>query len=199
MIWTQGTGIDSSGTARIAAIEVKKRGPTECIVDVTAERGQSEPCKRKFEAKYRFTIAAGQHWFKSKLLAVKNTDSINYRLRGYYHQLTPADASSAPVCFPASAGWLSDQIALGALMDRSGPFTLGLRKTLDGPHGDITRRLDAKLNAGMTWEGNEPEVIIFTSSESNPRALYREAEKIGTLLDKPPSGRITYEERKQER
>jgi len=197
----KGTGIESADATGTSAIEVKKKEPAECVVEVTAERSLSTPCMRRFEATYRLTIPAGQRWFRSKLLSVKNTDSMTYTLKGYYHRLNPGDGSAAPVCFPTSAGWLSETLALGALMDRSEPFTLGLRRAPDGQHGDITRRLDAKLNPGMTWEGNEPEIILFVSPEGTARALYRAAQDVKEGLDKPPSeaaGQITYEERKQE-
>ena len=54
----------------------------------------------------------------------------------------------------------------------------------------------------MTWEGSEPEVVIFASPEGEAETVYREALRIKKLLDKPASeiatGQIKYEERKQE-
>ncbi|MEW6357387.1 MAG: hypothetical protein AB1696_13740 [Planctomycetota bacterium] len=197
----KGTGIESSSATGIKTIEVKKNTPTECVVHVTAERSLSESCRRKFEASYEFTLIAGQPWFKSRLLSVKNTDTMAYTVRGYYHLLTPALDSAKPQVFPTVALWLSEGSTLGCMMDETEPFTLGLRKAADGPHGDITRALDIRIEPGMTWQGNEPEVVIFTWPVRDSGDVYREPVKIRELIRKPvdqiASGQIQCEEAKE--
>ena len=198
----KGTHIDSSGATTIKNIELKKREADECVVEVTAERAQSGPCKRMFEAVYRLTLVAGQPWLRSRLLSVKNTDRVTYTVKGYYHLLTPADASAKPVCFPSVAGWVSETAVLGAALDVPDSFTLGLRKASGMPHGDITRKADAEIRPDMTWEGDEPEVAIFVCPEGDVGSAYEQAKEIAELLRRPASeiasGQITYEEEKQE-
>jgi hypothetical protein len=97
----------------------------------------------------------------------------------------------------------SGHAVLGGLVDDSEPFTLGLRTADDVPHGDITRKLDVRIDPGMTWKGDEPEAIIFTSAGGKAKTVYREAERIRKLLSKSPneiaSGQIKCEELKQDK
>lgn len=199
----KGVGIDSSDPTGVKAIEVKKKDPTECVVEVTAERAESAPATRTFEAKYRFTIYAGQAWLKSELVSVKNTDSVGYTLKGYYHSLNAASDLVAPVCYPNSAGWIAEDSILGAVSSEPDAFTLALRKTEEGRFGDLTRRLDAVLQPGMTWEGNEPEIVLFVCPGGEPAAVHREAVRILGLVGKPPGevaqGQIAYEEQSEQK
>ncbi|NOZ24305.1 MAG: hypothetical protein GXP25_24780 [Planctomycetes bacterium] len=199
----KGTGIESSSATGIKAVEVKKNTPTKCVVVVTAERSASEPCKREFEAKYEITAIAGQRWFTSRLLSIKNTDTVPYTVKGYNYLLTPAADPARPVAFPTVAMWLSKGPTLGCLMDQTEPFTLGLRKAADGPHGDVTRRIDTRIDPGMTVQKDDPALAIFVVPANDLKAAYRQAQDVRSALRKPVGriavGAITCEESEEQK
>lgn len=192
------TGLGFPGPARVKQFAVKERDGARCVVDVTCEWSDSREAERKFEAVYRITVAAGQPWFESRLISINNTDSMPYDVRGYYHQLQPADPEKAdPRCFPTCAVWRQAPISLGAAIRSEGDFDLGLRRDGGYGKGEITRKLAIKLQPGKTWEGNEPSVYVFVTEQSDDRAVGEMREKI--LSNPMPSGTLEYHEAKAEK
>ena len=192
----KGTGIGSPGPAVAKAFEVKERTASECVVDVTCEWPHSEATKRRFEAVYRITVLAGRPWFESRLVSIRNTDTVDYDGVGYYHMLQPVGRGNAvPKCFPACAAWVRGQQLIGAAVESEDDFQLGLRRGTDGePHGDITRKAKMRLPAGKNWQEQEPSVFVFVSDDPSAQEIVRMREEI---LSRPaPDGALKYEERK---
>ena len=191
------TGVGWPRPVLAKSFEVRERGEVKCVVDVTCEWTDSEEAERKFEAVYRITILAGQPWFESRLVSIKNTDALDYEVRGYYHSLHPGKPErAAPRCFPACAGWIGGKGTIGAAVKGEGDFILALRKVGDEAHGDITRELGVRLKAGGTWQGDEPSVFIFVSDDFTDQGLVEMRRRI---MDQPaPSGELTYQEAKSE-
>jgi len=191
------TGVGWPRPVMVKSFQVKERDAAKCVVDVTCEWTDSAETQRTFEAVYRITVLAGQPWLESRLVSIKNTDRLDYEVRGYYHSLRPADPEKVrPRCFPACAVWLGGKHALGAAIRNSGDFVLGLRKSGDQAFGDITRELRAKLKPGETWQGDEPGVFVFVTDEATDRGIVEMRRRI---LDAPaPTGTLTYEEAKAE-
>ena len=192
------TGVGFPGPARVKRFEVKERSASRCAVDVTCEWTESKAAARKFEAVYRITVAVGQPWFESRLISIKNTDSVPYNVRGYYQQLQPADSEKAvPKCFPACAVWLQTPKVIGVAIENAEDFALGLRKDEGQAKGEVTRALDVKLAPGKTWEGKEPPVFVFVMDQAAEGDVIEMRERI---LSRPqPAGALTYYEAKAEK
>ncbi|NOZ24308.1 MAG: hypothetical protein GXP25_24795 [Planctomycetes bacterium] len=194
----KGAGIGSAGADVVKQVTVKTKDEKTCVVDVVAVRTESAAAARKFEATYRFTLHADQPWFEARLMSVKNTDTIPYKIVGYYHRLQPElGAKVRPACYGPIAAWLGDGEFLAALAKDEADFTLAFRKSETGCRGDITRPLDAPLTPGASWSNNEPGVVVFVG-EGDEKALALEADRIRGMLARPEAktggGRIIYEE-----
>jgi len=188
-------GVGSAYATAVKTVKVETQTDTECVVDVTLERTRSVETQRKFEATYRLTLRAGRPWFKSRLLSVKNTDSLSYELRGYYHILQPKNDSVLPRSYPQIGGWIGQTPSLGALCRDTDAFTLGFRKTDDHTDGSVTRRHAAPIQPGMAWSGNEPGLLIFAVPTDEEKEFYRAGHKILTGKadhGAAPAGAIVY-------
>ena len=184
----KGAGVGSARATAVKKVEPVSTGPEECIVDVTAERTHSRETMRRFEATYRFTLRAGQSWFEGRLLCLKNTDKMPYELRGYYHLLQPAGGAQwGPICFSTVAGWTGKLGLLGAMVREPGDFMLGLRTVSATPRGEITRKVgECKIDPNMTWERDEPSLIIFAGKKATEKELVGEGRRIKRLLSPAP-------------
>ncbi|NOZ21858.1 MAG: hypothetical protein GXP25_12320 [Planctomycetes bacterium] len=153
------TGIDSAPAQRVKSFTLKKDTPGKQVAEVVVERTTSEPAKRKFEAAYRLTVPDNEPWFESKLVSVKNTDDVEYRLIGYYHRLQPAGGIERPKAhaWENLAAWIAQENFLGAFAARPGDFCFGFRAGF----GDTTRNVQAPLPPGQTWNSSEPGVILY--------------------------------------
>lgn len=196
----KGTGVGSANATRVKSVALKKKDPAEAVAEVTAERSDSEETRRRFEAVYQFTLRAGQSWFESRLLSVKNTDAVPYKMIGYYHSLGPSEGADVrPVGYGACAAWVGKESFIAALALRPEDFTLGFRKAGQVASGDITRKVEAQLAPGQTWSAEEPATVVY-AGEGNEKAVVGEAGRIQSLLLRPPSeyasGVIRYEEEK---
>ncbi|NOZ23193.1 MAG: hypothetical protein GXP25_19135 [Planctomycetes bacterium] len=187
------TGVGFPGPARVKTFDVKERSASKCVVDVTCQWTESRETERKFEAVYRITVAAGQPWFESRLISIKNTDRVPYVVRGYYQQLQPADSKKAkPRCFEACAVWCQAPKAMGVAIRNPGDFALALRMDNGLARGDVTRELRVTLPPGQTWQGQEPGVFVFLMDATSDRAAIEMRQKI---LSRPaPAGTLTYYE-----
>ncbi|NOZ19913.1 MAG: hypothetical protein GXP25_02365 [Planctomycetes bacterium] len=192
----KGAGVGSAFPTAVKSVDVKTQTASKCVVDVTLERTVSEETKRKYEATYRITLRPGLPWFESRLVSVKNTDTVKIVLRGYYHILQPKSGVVEPRCYGAIGGWVGASPSVGAICWREGDFTLGFRKNGKILRGEITRRHSAAVAPGFAWEGEEPAVILFAVSAEDEEEFYRTAMKIQQDLNQTPTGTITYPEKK---
>ncbi|MCS6860513.1 MAG: DUF4091 domain-containing protein, partial [Abditibacteriales bacterium] len=215
----QGSGVSWPSPQRIKEIRFVERAPQRCVVDITAERVSSQPAERKFEVTYRFEIVAGQRWFTSRLLSLKNTDTVRWRLDGYYHLVPTAFAHYAALNSDRFGVWFSPTeghkvTVYGAAAFKTGDFSFNLRRNPQSGHGhgDVYRSVGKWLEPGEVWQPQEPAVAVFTVELENqvaaatpPQAAIALAKGAGEsmlkTLEKPPapSGRIRYDEQNEPR
>jgi hypothetical protein len=135
-------------------------------------------------------------------LLVKNTDTMTYELRGYYHMLQPKVGSVEPRSYGQIGGWIGSSPSIGAMNQNEDDFTPGFRKIEDRVYGEITRPLRAALDPGFSWKAEEPGLVIFTAPTADEEEFYCAAQGILADLEKDagghPKGRITYKEKKPE-
>ncbi|MEW6354827.1 MAG: LamG-like jellyroll fold domain-containing protein [Planctomycetota bacterium] len=190
----KGSGVGSAYPTAVKGVDVKAQTASECVVDVTLERTVSEEAMRKFEATYRVTLRPGRSWFESRLVQVKNSDTVKFELRGYYHILQPKSIGTAPRCYGSIGGWVGASPSAGVICPDD--FTPGFRKVEDRLYGEITRRIVAPIAPGTWREGEEPAVIIFAVPSEDAEQLYRTAREVQHNPDPPLTGAIKYPDKK---
>lgn len=185
----KGAGVGSARATVVTKVASTQNDESLCAVEVSAQRLRSEETMRKFEAAYQFTLRPGQNWLESRLLRIKNTDAIPYELTGYFHLLQPTSAATwVPACFPEVAGWVGGPGLLGATARNADDFVLGLRKASDVTRGEIVRKIAGdKLAPAMTWQHEEPALIVFAADGATERALVSEYARIKPFLSSPPA------------
>lgn len=198
------TGIGLAEATRVTKIELKQQEAQQCAVEVTAEREESVETQRRFEAVYRFEAVAGQNWVRCRLVSVKNTDGIEYQLKGYVHLLQPSVEASAQLFnFEGCGGWVQPDGVLGALSETPPGFTFGLRREGDRARGEVSRGVQAQLSPGYSWAAGESALVLFAAKGNDRRAVFQEAQQVRALLGKPvgevASGAIACQEEREER
>ncbi|MEW6360323.1 MAG: hypothetical protein AB1696_28575 [Planctomycetota bacterium] len=195
----EGLGYKKSGAGCAEAthakeIKVVEGGYERCIVDVTMSRDSSKEAMRRFEATFRLTLYAGQNWFESRLVSIKNTDAAPYEVRGYGYLLRPGDIGAAPVGYPGCAGSILNALFFGAFEQAPGDFSFAACRREAGGCGDITRKLSATLKPGDVWDGAaEPPVVLFVGEGAVGEAMFRETHRLRPAVKEPkPYGRIVY-------
>jgi hypothetical protein len=158
------------------------RTEKECILTVTVERTHSSPGNRKFEAKYLLKIYPGNNWFTCELVYIKNTDKVPWHLDGYFHLLSPAEASPEAYNFDVVGVWLARSVIFGLTTERTKEFTFNLYKDSSGkPHGDVFRHVGIDLSPGQVYNVKQPVGIIFvqpTNGSSGAAAVEDIAAKV---------------------
>lgn len=172
------TGVGWSEAAAVTDIRLDTKDPNTCVADVTVERNDSAETQRKYQAKYRFTIRLGEAWFESRLISLKNTDSVEYETRGYWHMLQPPISDAEPHCYNWVAVWVSEAGGVGAVARDEDDFVLALRSADGRPYGDLTRKLTRKLAPGFETSVEEPGLILFATEKRKPDDAAREGAKI---------------------
>lgn len=171
----KGTGIGWAA-AEVKSVVLDSKDSAKAVLNVTVERTRSMEAGRAFEAVYRLTVPAGKPFLESRLVRIKNTDSVAFEVRGYYHKLQPANRSAKPCVFPNMAVWLLPNVALGAVTRTDGDFLLSFRREADGrPQGEIARKVGKLLKPGETWQADGPGVLIFVTKKQSAEAIFKEA------------------------
>ncbi|NOZ24181.1 MAG: hypothetical protein GXP25_24155 [Planctomycetes bacterium] len=168
------TGVGWCEANKVKDIKIDSTDPKVCAADVTVERTDSKETQRKFEATYRFTIRLNQPWFESRLLRLKNTDTVEYLVCGYWHKLQPPFSDAEPHCCQWIAAWASDAGGVGAFVQDEDAVVLALRSHDGRPYGDITRTLGRRIAPGFGISLDEPAVIIFVTEKRQPDGILKE-------------------------
>ena len=191
------TGVGLACANNTKSIRIVESGPARCVVEVTAERTESEETKRSFEAVCRFVACKGEPWFDVSLLSLKNTDKTPYALRGYDFRLQPGSGKAAPAGFPDCAGVVFVKEFLGAMVSQAGDFCLSMRSS---GQGDFVRRLQGDLRPSASLSGlSEPSLRIFVGEPGTGKALFTGAWRISNEKGAPQStAPMSYHEEKGE-
>ncbi|MEW6357547.1 MAG: hypothetical protein AB1696_14545 [Planctomycetota bacterium] len=163
---------------KVKDITIDSKDPNVCISDITVERSDSNEMQRRFEAIYRLIVKLNEPWFESRLFKLKNTDTVEYEMRGYWHKLQPPISDAEPHCHQWIAAWVSEAGGIGALDIRENDFVLGLRSENGQPYGDVTRALRKRIAPGFEMLLDEPPVVIFATEKRLPEEILKE----GALL-----------------
>lgn len=174
------TGIGRACAGKTKRVSLDSKEAHHAVVTVTMVRTDSLETERCFEATYRIEMSKDRPCFDIRLAEIKNTDTVAYDVRGYYHNLQPpAHAAFKPLVFPSVAAWIMKGATVGAVAAKDGDFVMGFRVDANGEgQGEITRKLDASLKPGGTWKGDEPRVIIFATTKQKPEDIFSEALKL---------------------
>jgi len=202
----EGTGAGWPSPEGIKEVRVNSKTDTECDVTIVAERKSSSEANRRFETAYRFTFKPGKPWFSSQLLYVTNTDTVPFRLDGYFHLLSPADTQGAAAQNgPCHGIWTMPGGSLGGTCGEEGAFTFGLQKRPDGAcHGDISRPVGVWLQPGETFNQPQPQLFvvawpagarIHTDASGRPTINPEEPVAAGATIQyvESPEGTVTYD------
>jgi len=166
----EGKGIAWAGTEVVRDVRIVEQSEKRLVLDITAERLTSQPANRKFAATVRFTIEAGKPYFTVQLFRIVNTDTVRWRINGYFHLLPPDLKPLSAINTDRFGAWLfadpqsqvpSPQIAFGIA---GVGFTYGIRinPATGGAHGDVYRLVGKWLEPNEAWEPeNEPVAFVF--------------------------------------
>jgi len=167
------TGVGWAEANQVVNIEIDSKRSDLCVVDVTVERTESRETQRKYQATYQFRIPLNTPWFESRFLSLKNTDGIEYEVRGYWHKLQPPVSDAEPHCHDWIAAWVSAAGGIGAMSRNGSDYTLALRSREGRPHGDITRSFVRKVGPGFEAFAKDPGLIIFVAEKGLPEDVLK--------------------------
>ncbi|MEJ7615269.1 MAG: hypothetical protein SQA66_16720, partial [Candidatus Fervidibacter sacchari] len=143
----EGKGVEWSGTEVIRDVRIVERSEKRLVLDITAERLTSQPARRKFAATVRLTVEAGKPYFTVQMLRIVNTDTIRWRINGYFHLLPPDLKPLSAINTDRFGAWLfadpqsqvpSSQIAFGAA-GVGFTYSVRINPVTGHPHGDVYR------------------------------------------------------------
>ncbi|MFN3420856.1 MAG: glycoside hydrolase domain-containing protein, partial [Armatimonadota bacterium] len=181
----EGKGIGWAGTEVVKDVKVVERTEGKIVLDITTERLSSQPANRKFAATVRLTVEAGKPYFTVQMLKIVNTDTVGWRINGYYHLLPPDRRPISSVNTDRFGAWQVDDKPLLYFGAASAGFTYSLRiNPITGhPHGDVYRQVGKWLEPGQTWEPTDEPVAFIFFWEGEASAEPQNLEKfIGQML-----------------
>ncbi len=164
----EGKGIGWAGTEVVRDVKIVEQTGQRIVLDITAERVSSFPTNRKFAATVRLTVEAGKPYFSVQLRKIVNTDSVRWRINGYFHLLPPDQKPLSSVNTDRFGAW---QIPVGTDDNPSVYFgaagtgftySLRINPTTGHPHGDVYRQVGKWLEPNEVWEPtDEPIAFVF--------------------------------------
>ena len=166
----EGKGIAWAGTEVVRDVRIVEQSEKRLVLDITAERRTSQPANRKFAATIRLTVEAGKPYFAVQLLRIVNTDTIRWRINGYFHLLPPDLKPLSAINTDRFGAWLfadpqsqvpSSQIAFGAA-GFGFTYSIRINPATGGTHGDVYRPVGKWLEPNEAWEpADEPVAFVF--------------------------------------
>jgi hypothetical protein len=190
----QGKGIDWVGTEIVRDVRIVERSEKRLVLDITAERLTSQPARRKFAATVRLTVEAGKPFFTVQLLRIVNTDTVRWRINGYFHLLPPDLKPLSAINTDRFGAWLfadpqsqvpSPQIAFGAA-GVGFAYSIRINPVTGVAHGDVYRPVGKWLEPNEAWEPkDEPVALVFVwDMGQGTRGTGREDETLAEPLKK---------------
>ncbi|MDR3706702.1 MAG: hypothetical protein P4L33_00240 [Capsulimonadaceae bacterium] len=158
---------------RISAVSLVKSSVNAVIMDVTAERDPSNTvgyaCCCRIEAR------AGEPFFRSRLLWIRNTNENELAIRRYFHSARSSfEACEKPSSevddWLGSDAWRSKDSSIEfrvAAAENDGRMSIGFSTDRSGvEHPDCARTIDVVLNPGDIWRSseNQPDILIGASA-----------------------------------
>jgi hypothetical protein len=177
----EGKGIGWAGTEVVKDVKVVERTEGRIVLDITAERLSSQPANRKFAATVRLTVEAGKPYFTVQMLKIVNTDTMRWRINGYFHLLPPDQKPLSSVNTDRFGAWQIEGASDSHLVYFGAAgigFTYSLRinPATGHPHGDVYRQVGKWLEPGEAWQPtDEPIAFVFLWESDAPVSL-REGE-----------------------
>jgi hypothetical protein len=159
----EGKGIEWVGTEIVRDVRIVERSEKRLVLDITAERLTSQPARRKFAATVRLTVEAGKPYFAVQLRRIVNTDTVRWRINGYFHLLPPDLQPLSAINTERFGAWLfaHPQIAFGAA-GLGFTYSIRINPATGGTHGDVYRPIGKWLEPNEAWEpADEPVAFVF--------------------------------------
>jgi hypothetical protein len=159
----EGKGIEWVGTEIVRDVRIVERSEKRLVLDITAERLTSQPARRKFAATVRLTVEAGKPYFTVQLRRIVNTDTVRWRINGYFHLLPPDLQPLSSINTERFGAWLfaHPQIAFGAA-GLGFTYSIRINPATGGTHGDVYRPVGKWLEPNEAWEpADEPVAFVF--------------------------------------
>lgn len=170
----EGKGVEWAGTEVIKEVRFVERSEKRVTLDVTAERLNSQPARRKFSATVRLSVEAGKPLVTVQLRRIVNTDTLRWRLNGYYHLLPPDQRPSSSTNSENFGAWIfadaKQTFAFGAA-GLGFTYSIRINPQTGGLHGDVYRQVGKWLEPNEVWEPEaEPVASVFVW-EANEKGL----------------------------
>jgi hypothetical protein len=159
----EGKGIEWVGTEIVRDVRIVEQNEKRLVLDITAERLTSQPARRKFAATVRLTVEAGKPYFTVQLRRIVNTDTVRWRINGYFHLLPPDLQPLSSINTERFGAWLfaHPQIAFGAA-GLGFTYSIRINPATGGTHGDVYRPVGKWLEPNEAWEpADEPVAFVF--------------------------------------
>ncbi len=159
----EGKGIGWVGTEIVRDVRIVEQSEKRLALDISAERLTSQPANRKFAATVRLTVEAGKPYFTVQLLRIVNTDTIRWRINGYFHLLPPDLKPLSAINTERFGAWIfaRPQIAFGAA-GLGFTYSVRINPATGGTHGDVYRPVGKWLEPNEAWEPtDEPIAFVF--------------------------------------
>jgi hypothetical protein len=159
----EGKGIEWVGTEIVRDVRIVEQSEKRLVLDITAERLTSQPARRKFAATVRLTVEAGKPYFAVQLRRIVNTDTVRWRINGYFHLLPPDLQPLSSINTERFGAWLfaHPQIAFGAA-GLGFTYSIRINPATGGTHGDVYRPIGKWLEPNEAWEpADEPVAFVF--------------------------------------
>ena len=176
----EGTGTGWPSAERIEDVQIVEQTPDLLVIEMTGVRRSSSEANRAYAARHRFTIRP-DNWFRGELLWVRNTDTVPWTLRTYFHLLPPAEPIEVEGYNAQTYGaWLGPRGAIGAVVEPPGQMTFALRKAdANAAHGDISWEAgEVLLQPGQTFTPTAaPAVRFFVVPEGTREAADAAAQR----------------------
>ncbi len=184
----EGKGIGWAGTEVVKDVKVVERTEGGIVLDITAERLGSYPANRKFAATVRLTVEAGKPYLTVQMLKIVNTDTVRWRINGYFHLLPPDQKPLSSVNTDRFGTWRIEGASDSHLVYFGAAgigFTYSLRinPATGHPHGDVYRQVGKWLEPNEAWEPtNEPIAFVFLWESEAPAEPQNLEKFVGQLL-----------------
>jgi hypothetical protein len=159
----EGKGIEWVGTEIVRDVRIVEQSEKRLVLDITAERLTSQPARRKFAATVRLTVEAGKPYFAVQLRRIVNTDTVRWRINGYFHLLPPDLQPLSSINTERFGAWLfaHPQIAFGSA-GLGFTYSIRINPATGGTHGDVYRPVGKWLEPNEAWEpADEPVAFVF--------------------------------------
>jgi hypothetical protein len=158
----------------ISDIKIIEKDEKRLVLEITVERVNSQPFKRKFSATLKLIIEEGKPYFRVNLVRIVNTDTVRWSIRRYFHLLLPNFNPSSVINTDDFGVWywqseISDlKIVFGATgngftydFDIGSTYKLETADTREY-RGNVSRLIDKWIEPGEVLEiAKEPEIFVF--------------------------------------